>query len=169
MPAANSWAFKLLSLEHILDDHPLVVSPTTSVEQVIAQMSQTAGQGCDLGGSELEGPLSSAKSKFSCALIMREQQLLGIFTERDVVRLVAEQTDLSSVTIAEVMTQSLITLARSQAQSVFAVLTIMKQYRIRQLPIVDDAGALLGLVTQSSIRRALQPFNFLKLRRCSWL
>jgi CBS domain-containing protein len=162
MPAANSQAFKRLSVEHILDDQPLMVSPRMTVEQVIDQMSQSTGQGCNLGESELGGPLSSVTSKFSCALIMQGQQLLGIFTERDVVRLVAEQTELTAVTIAEVMTQPLITLPRSQAQSIFTVLGIMKQHRIRQLPIVDDAGILLGLVTQSSIRRALQPFNFLK-------
>ena len=165
MAAANSWVFKLLSVEHILDDHPLVVSPATSAERVIDQMSQAAGQGCNLTIIGLEEPLSPAKNQFSCALIEQDQQLLGIFTERDVVRLVAEQIDLTAVTIAEVMIQSLITLKRSEAHSIFTVLAIMKQHRIRQLPIVDDAGALLGLVTQTSIRRALQPFNFLKLRR----
>ncbi|NEQ48152.1 MAG: PAS domain S-box protein [Leptolyngbya sp. SIOISBB] len=165
MTAANSWVFKLLSVEHILDDHPLVVSPVTPVERVIDQMSQAAGQGCDLAIIGSEEPLSHAKDQFNCALIMQDQQLLGIFTERDVVRLVAEQIDLTAVTMAEVMTQSLITLKRSEAHSVFTVLGLMKQHRIRQLPILDDTGALLGLVTQASIRRALQPFNFLKLRR----
>lgn len=165
MPAAKSWAFKLLSVEHILDDRPLVVSPMTSVERVIDQMSQAAGQDCDLTIIGLEAPLSHAKNQFSCALIMQDQQLLGIFTERDVVRLVAEQTDLTAIPIAEVMTQPLITLPRSEAQNVFMVLAVMRQHRIRQIPIVDAAGALLGLVTQASIRRALQPFNFLKLRR----
>ena len=165
MPAVNSWAFQLLSVEHILDHHPLVVSPATPVERVIDQMSQAAEQGCDLAVIGLEERLPHAKNQFSCALIMQNQQLLGIFTERDVVRLVAEQADLSTVTIAEVMTQPLITFKRSQAHNIFMVLAIIKQHQIRQLPIVDDAGALLGLVTQTSIRRALQPFNFLKLRR----
>ena len=165
MPIANSWAFQLLSVEQILDKHPLVVSPETAVESVIEQMYQAVGQGCDLAVAELEASPHPAHKQFSCALIMQDHQLLGIFTERDVVRLVAEQTDLAAVTIAEVMTQPLITLQRSDAHSVFTVLAIMRQQRIRQLPIVDDAGVLLGLVTQMSIRRALQPFNFLKLRR----
>ena len=165
MPTANSWAFQLLSVEQTLDEQPLIVSPATTVARVIEQMHQAVGQGGALAVTELEASHHPAHRQFSCALIMQDQQLLGIFTARDVVRLVAEQTDLTAVTIAEVMTQSLITLTRSQAHSIFVVLAIMKQHRIRQLPIVNDAGALLGLVTQTSIRRALQPFNFLKLRR----
>ncbi|MEM8604130.1 MAG: PAS domain S-box protein, partial [Cyanobacteria bacterium P01_H01_bin.121] len=72
--------------------------------------------------------------------------------------------DLDALTISEVMTQPVKTLKCSEADSIFTVLTTLKQHQIRHLPILDAAGNLLGVVTQTSIRQALQPFNFLKLR-----
>jgi PAS domain S-box-containing protein len=165
MPAAHPRAFPILSIEQILDNHPLVVAPELPVEAVIEQMSQASGQSCDRTAIGLEALHPGAKRQFSCALVVRDHQLLGIFTERDVVRLVAEATNLNAVTIAEVMTQPLITLQRSEAHDVFTVLATLKQHQIRQMPLIDESGGLLGLVTQTSIRRALQPVKFLKLRR----
>ncbi|TVQ09087.1 MAG: PAS domain S-box protein [Leptolyngbya sp. DLM2.Bin27] len=165
MLATYCQGFHSLNIEQILDTHPLVVAPDLPVETVIEQMSQVSGQGCALATVELETMHPEAKTKFSCALIVQNHQLLGIFTERDVVRLVAAEANLTAITIAEVMTQPLITLQQSDVHDVFTVLATLRQHQIRQLPIVDDRGGLLGLVTQTSIRRALQPFNFLKLRR----
>ncbi len=165
MLATYSQGFHILTIEQILDPHPLVVAPDLPVEVVIEQMGQVSGQGCSLAAVGLEAMHPEAKTKFSCALVARDNQLLGIFTERDVVRLVAAEANLTAITIAEVMTQPLITLQRSAVHDVFTVLATLRQHQIRQLPIVDDRGGLLGLVTQTSIRRALQPFNFLKLRR----
>ena len=165
MPATYPQGFHSLSIEQILDNHPLVVAPELPVEAVIEQMSQVSGQGCDLAAVGLEAMHPEAETHVSCALIAKDNQLLGIFTERDVVRLVAEETNLTAVTIAEVMSQPLITLQRSDVHDVFTVLVTLRHHQIRQLPIVDDRGGLLGLVTQTGIRRALQPFNFLKLRR----
>ncbi|WP_052049866.1 PAS domain S-box protein [Leptolyngbya sp. KIOST-1] len=170
MTTTYSQGFHSLSIEQVLDTRPLLVAPDLPVEAVIEQMSQVSGQGCDLGAIGLEAMPSEARPNVtrtgvSCALIVQDHQPLGIFTERDVVRLVAEEANLNAVTVAEVMTQPLITRQRSEVQDVFAVLAILRQHHIRQLPIVNDRGELLGLVTQSSIRRALQPLNFLKLRR----
>ncbi|MBE9139037.1 PAS domain S-box protein [Nodosilinea sp. LEGE 07088] len=164
MPAAYPQALSLLNVDQILDNHPLVVGPEMAVEAVIEQMSQSSKQICELGAMGPEVPPAS-QYQSGCALVIEGSQLVGILTERDVVRLVAEEINLRTVAVGEVMTQPLITLKRSDAHSVFAVLTAMRQHRIRQLPIVDGAGALLGLVTQTAIRRAMHPFNFLKLRR----
>lgn len=165
MPAAKPRAFQLLTVDQILADRPLVVTPEMSVEAVIAQMGQVSGRGCDLVPTGLNALPPEAKMQYSCALVVIDNQLLGIFTERDLVRLVAEEADLSAVAIAEVMSQPLITLPRSRADTVFTVLATMRHHGIRHLPIVDTAGGLVGLVSQTSIRQTLQPFNFLKLRR----
>ncbi len=164
MSSANQKPFQLLDIEQILDKHPLTVRPDVAAAIVIEQMGQAAGQACQL--SEVEANLSHSipVAPSGCALIMSDSQLLGIFTERDLVRLVAEGVDLDNLTIAEVMTQHVITLKRSEAHSIFTVLTTLKQHEIRHLPIMSEAGTVLGIVTQTSIRRALQPFNFLKLR-----
>ena len=165
MPAANHQAFQHLKVEQILDPHPLIVGPEEIVGKVVEQMGQAVGQVCLRSKVDANVPQADPAAQFNCTLVMAENRLLGIFTERDLVRLVAEDVDLETMMIAEVMTQPLITLKRSEANSIFTVLATLKQHQIRQLPILDDAGVLLGIVTQTSIRRAMQPFNFLKLRR----
>ncbi|MBE7385706.1 MAG: PAS domain S-box protein [Leptolyngbya sp. SIO1E4] len=155
---------QLLTVEQILDYQPLTVDPNTTVESVVEQMGQAAGRACQLAEVESNVPQPMSTASSSCALIVAENRLLGIFTERDLVRLVAEGAELDGVTVSEVMTHPVVALKRSEADSIFTVLSTLKQHRIRQLPIIDEAGALLGLVTQAGIRRAMHPFNFLKLR-----
>jgi diguanylate cyclase (GGDEF)-like protein/PAS domain S-box-containing protein len=90
----------------------------------------------------------------------------GIFTERDIVTLIASGQNLKQLKIAEVMTQPVIALTESEVQDVFTVLILLRQHRIRHLPILDNRGKLLGVVTPESIRQAmLQPANLLKMRR----
>lgn len=59
--------------------------------------------------------------------------------------------------MADVMTQPVITLQRTDDQDIFAALGLLRQYHIRHLPLVDEHHQLLGLVTPTGIRRALQP------------
>jgi PAS domain S-box-containing protein len=167
-----------VGLEQIIERQPLIVAPTTSALTVIQQMSQTSGQICALSTSgqsgEDQAPAGAASlgwlpphSQPSCnyAVVVDDETLQGIFTERDLVKLVAIGSDWETAAIADVMTHPVIALNASDAPTIFTVLVTMQQHRIRHLPIVDHAQHLIGVVTQESIRRALQPFNFLKLRR----
>ena len=101
----------------------------------------------------------------SCALVVEAEQIVGIFTERDIVRLTAEGRDLGPLRVAEVMTSPVKTLQKSAFQDIFAVLFLFRRYRIRHLPIVDDQNKPVGIVTPDSIRRVLRPANLLKMRR----
>lgn len=75
-----------------------------------------------------------------------ENQVVGIFTERDVLRrIVAEERQPSTVRVADVMTTSVIYC--TPEHSVEEVSRIMKDQRIRHLPVVDTSGNLLGLIS----------------------
>ena len=89
----------------------------------------------------------------------RSPKLLGIFTERDIVRLAAAGKNLKNLTVAEIMTPRVITLTLSERQDIFTALSVLRQHRIRHLPIMHPDGMLLGIVTPQTIRRALQPAN----------
>ncbi len=152
----------------VIDYHPLIVSPDTLVVEVIALMSQARGKRCLL--LEEDDSLTHTtphSSDGSCVLVMDQEQLLGIFTERDIVRLTATRTSLAQVRIADVMATPLITLNQVHFQDIFAPLFLFRRYRIRHLPIVDDGNHLIGLVSPETIRQALKPANLLKLRRVS--
>ena len=99
------------------------------------------------------------------ALISDEQRLVGIFTHRDLVRLVAMAKPLSELTIAEVMTQNLICLEEPVTQDLLEVLAKMRQHRIRHLPVVTSSGICSGIITQDSLRDFLNPVDLLRFRR----
>ncbi|MFM2314449.1 MAG: hypothetical protein RLZZ04_3725 [Cyanobacteriota bacterium] len=156
------------AMNEALDLQPLTVTAETLLVDAIALMSETRGQSCLLANSNLSTEdISINESRSSCVLVMENSQLLGIFTERDIVRLVANHTSFVGVKIGEVMNQPVITLKEDHFQDIFAALFLFRRYRIRHLPIVDDRDRLVGVVSPESIRQILRPTNLLKLRRVS--
>jgi CBS domain-containing protein len=70
-------------------------------------------------------------------------RLVGIFTERDVLRLSGEGADLDAVRVDDVMTRSVVSI--SPDDSVAAAAEVMSVRKIRHVPVVQD-GNLLGMV-----------------------
>ncbi|MDJ0799849.1 MAG: PAS domain S-box protein [Calothrix sp. MO_167.B12] len=163
----------LPTLEQVVEPSPLTVTPETLVIDVITLMNQVRGSGAQLSTGE-ETHLSKAEfsSAFSlatqhsscCALVVEQTHLLGIFTERDVVRLTASGMDLSRVKISQVMVQPVISLTLAGEQNAITALSVMRRHRIRHLPVVDEQGQVLGLITQDKIRQIIEPAHLLKLR-----
>lgn len=174
--------FNTLGIDSAIDRHPLTVAPDTPLVEVLglmsklrssciipvcssvtnpleASLSSTSGGG--LLDRENEKVLDAAHSAGGCVLVMDGSQLIGVFTERDMVRLTAAGASLAAVKILDVVTQPPLVLKHSEVKDVFTVLSLFRQHRIRHLPIVDDGGCLVGVVTQDSIRTALQPVNLL--------
>ncbi len=148
-----------------IDTQPLTVVPDTPVIDAIARMSQRRST-CSLPCFNVApdaNPINERRA--SCILVLEEMRLVGILTERDFVRLVAQGMNFAGVNVAEVMTRHLITLKASEFQTIFTALNLFRQHRIRHLPIVDDGGNLQGVVTPDSIRAYLQPSDLLQLRR----
>jgi len=82
---------------------------------------------------------------------------IGIITERDIARLVAFSSNLSTDTaISEVMSKPLITI--NQNSSIKEVTELMQKNDIRRLPIVDNKGKLVGIITAKDILRSLMEF-----------
>lgn len=72
-------------------------------------------------------------------------RVVGMFTERDVLRLVGALQDVTSLRVGEVMTRDVVTV--SPDADIEEVQEIMKSRRIRHLPVVDRDGVLVGLVS----------------------
>ncbi|HEY9853672.1 MAG TPA: CBS domain-containing protein [Leptolyngbyaceae cyanobacterium] len=152
--------------------YPVTVSPDTSLLEVLAKMNQIHGSQCALSNeskiTDLNNYESSHNSQIhkinNCAVIVENEHLRGIITERDVVNWVAKGQNLA-VPVGEVMTKKMITLTESEFKDVFVALSILRQNQIRHLPIVDDRGKLIGIVTAETIRQVLQPLNLLTMRR----
>ncbi len=77
------------------------------------------------------------------------RQLVGIFTERDVMRKVVDAQNILDRPVDEVMTPNPITIGPDRPAA--EALRLMEENRFRNLPIVDRDGNLLGNMTHQAI------------------
>ncbi|MDG4549626.1 MAG: CBS domain-containing protein [Candidatus Contendobacter sp.] len=77
----------------------------------------------------------------------------GIFTERDVLNLCAEgRTDFAKMSIRPCMTCDMTT--GKPGETVSEVLAIMTAKRFRHMPVVDDDGKMIGVVSIGDLVKA---------------
>jgi CBS domain-containing protein len=106
------------------------VPPTLSVYDAVAEMN---------------------RRRIGAILIVDGERLVGIFTERDVLRrVVGVSLEPRSARVADVMTPNVITIAPEA--TIEEVTTIFTEKRCRHLPVVDH-GKLLGLISIGDVTR----------------
>jgi acetoin utilization protein AcuB len=94
--------------------------------------------------------------------VVEDGRVIGVVSDRDLLATSLSKTldfdaeerrtFLRSVDATEVMTQDLVTVTPGATLSEAA--DVMMKHRISCLPVVDEAGALLGLVTETDLVRA---------------
>jgi CBS domain-containing protein len=75
----------------------------------------------------------------------RGGRVVGMFTERDVLRLVGTLQDVAHLHVGEVMTRDVVTI--TPESDLEEVQEVMKTRRVRHLPVVDKDGYLMGMVS----------------------
>jgi CBS domain-containing protein len=73
------------------------------------------------------------------------REVVGIVTERDIVRRLVKGTDFLDGPVSAIMTSDVRTCTAQD--SVRSLMTTMTEQRIRHLPVVDDNGRLTGIVS----------------------
>jgi CBS domain-containing protein len=77
---------------------------------------------------------------------MHADKLVGMFTERDVLRrVVAEMRRPEETLVADVMTAEVLCCAPET--SIDEVSEVMRRQRVRHLPVVDGEGLVVGIVS----------------------
>ena len=94
----------------------------------------------------------SVKGLGASAVVDDRQQVLGIFTDGDLRRLVEKGVDLRSLTAGDVMHTHPQTV-RMDSLAVDAV-ALMERHRITSILVVDDAGVLCGALNTNDLMRA---------------
>jgi CBS domain-containing protein len=77
-------------------------------------------------------------------------KLLGIFTGRDAVKSLSKAHDAAATQLKDVMTKKPATMP--PGQTAVAALRLMRDGGFRHIPVVDDAGALHGVVSRGDFR-----------------
>lgn len=93
-----------------------------------------------------------AKKNVGAVMVVQDEHLVGIFTERDaLVRVIAQERDTQTTRLAEVMTTNPQTV--DPGKSFGSALLMMYENGFRHVPVVED-GKVIGIV---SSRNALDP------------
>ncbi|UUO13502.1 PAS domain S-box protein [Dolichospermum heterosporum] len=138
----NEKLIDLPSLHQIIDYSPVTIGHDGYVMDAIKLMNQVA----------VSHLTPEAKDY---VLVVEGKKLQGILTINDVLKVVASNTNLSAVKMADVMNQSPITLKESDSEHILTVLALLQQHGIQQLPIVDDEDNLIGIVHEKDLLQSL--------------
>lgn len=115
-------------IKNILASDVVCVSPETLLSDVVLLMR---------------------KKNISCVVITRNKKPVGIFTERDMVRILCKNTDLTKIKIEKIMSKSLIAIKKDI--NIYELYDLLINNNIRHLVVVDDDNNTIGIITQTDI------------------
>ncbi len=106
------------------------VSPSATISDAVAEMN---------------------RHRVGSVLVLESGRLVGIFTERDILRrVVGADLDPRQARVADVMTAGVITITRES--TVEETMTLFTEKRCRHLPVVEN-GKLIGTISIGDITR----------------
>ena len=121
-----------MKAQEIMSRNPTCVTPETPLAEAARLMKQE-----DIGVVPV---VESESSK----------RLVGLITDRDIaIRAVAEGRDGKTTSVGHVMTSEV--RSASPDDSVDDVMSLMGREQVRRIPIVDERGSLVGIISQADI------------------
>jgi CBS domain-containing protein len=82
----------------------------------------------------------------------RTKEIIGIVTDRDLaIKVVAESRDPNRTTLGDVMTHTIVVCREDDDLS--SAIAAMEEYQIRRIPVIDDNGRLVGVISQADVAR----------------
>ncbi len=99
-----------------------------------------------------EAAKAMAEANVGCAAIMSQGRLVGLFTERDILkRVLLKDLHTDEVAVSEVMTREIVTC--SEDTEVRTARTLLRSNHIRHLPVEDSSGKLIGVLSIRDLLR----------------
>ena len=99
-----------------------------------------------------EAAKAMAESNVGCVAIMSRGRLVGLFTERDILkRVLLKDLHTDEVAVSEVMTREIVTC--SSDTEVRTARALLRSHHIRHLPVEDSAGKLIGVLSIRDLLR----------------
>src|SRR5829696_6737369 len=115
----------IVTLLHTKGDSVVTVSPESTVRQLLETLAQ---------------------HRIGAVVVSSGDGMVGIVSERDVVRhLRASGASILDRPVSRIMTTDVITCRRETA--VDELMSTMTERRIRHVPVLDDRGAIVGIVS----------------------
>ena len=101
-----------------------------------------------------EAAIMMDRMNVGCLLVTSENKIVGIVTERDLVRRVlATGINHTSIKVKEIMSYPVI--AIEPDSSLIDAVKLMASYGFRRLPVIEKEGKLVGIVTINELAEVL--------------
>ena len=145
------------ALQSAIIRNPFVVSPEMSVQEAVIKMSHAQSSLPKIAQHQQnnrELPMGSRR-----LLAVTEGRVVGLLSERDLL-IPDQQKALGNPKIADVMTPPSIILPAAQLTDLFSLMHGVQHSPHQQLPIVDEQGQWLGVVTPESLVQVAKPVAF---------
>lgn len=94
-----------------------------------------------------------ARHAISAVLVMDAMRPVGFFTEKDVVRLITSGRDLTTCSVGEASMSPVLTI--SERATPVQAIALMNREAVRRLLILDQSGAIAGVLTQTDLSHGL--------------
>ncbi|KAA0454927.1 MAG: KpsF/GutQ family sugar-phosphate isomerase [Candidatus Thioglobus sp.] len=96
--------------------------------------------------------LVMSQKALGMVLIVKNNQLQGIFTDGDLRRVLEQNTDISQLTMAEVMTKNCKTILADKPA--MAAVAMMDEFNLNSLPVVDENNQVVGAINTHTLMQA---------------
>jgi CBS domain-containing protein len=91
-----------------------------------------------------------AENRIGSLVVISGKKIIGIMTERDLlIKITAQGKSSDRVSIGEIMTSRVLTIWPDA--SLDDAVYLMIEHKIKKLPVVDETGELVGIVTATDV------------------
>lgn len=93
---------------------------------------------------------SKVMTKYSIGslIVLKDDKIVGIITEGDIVQSVSKGLDLEGTAIEDIMSKNIITI--DPEKTIEDAVDLMVQHKIKKIPVVEE-GKIKGIITASDI------------------
>ena len=123
-----------------------------TVSEVLSEKGERI-HSIEASASVLDATRKMNEHKIGALVVTQEGRVVGMFTERDVLRrVVTEEKAPSKTIVANVMTEEVVCCRPDM--DLDEVAAIMKDRRIRHVPVCDEDGGLHGMISIGDVNAA---------------
>ncbi len=109
----------------------------------------------DAGTSVKDAATRMAELDVGAVFVGAEKRPVGVLTDRDIlVRVVVEGSDPNGVTVRDVMTGEIV--CCNAEDGVETAIAAMREGQFRRMPVLDESGSAIGVVTLSDLARSVE-------------
>lgn len=117
-----------MTISEIATEDVVTVDPDTEVPAIVAEM---------------------AENEVGTVVIAEGDEPVSIVSDRKIAMAIDETEDVGELRADDVMTEDLVTVREDDG--VFEVIQTMSDAAIRRIPVVDDQGALVGIISLDDV------------------